>query len=253
MTSLVWPEFEGRRIVITGAGSGMGLATATLLVRSGATVIGTARSGGGLAAIEEAGAEAFRCDVTSATGRARLVDAAGSVDGLVASHGETTGQPIESVTEADFDRLMDSNLKSVFFLLQAFTPRIPDDGAVVVVGSVAGKTGTIPEVAVYSAAKAGVHSLARSFATAHAARGMHVNAVVPGIIDTAMQRQFLELNAPLKGITPDELNDRRLDATPMKRAGTPEEAADLIAFLLSPRSSYLTGQSLNLAGGFVTW
>jgi NAD(P)-dependent dehydrogenase (short-subunit alcohol dehydrogenase family) len=141
----------------------------------------------------------------------------------------------------------------VFFLLQAFAHRLPDDGAIVTVSSVAAKTGAIPEVAVYAAAKSGVLSLTRSFASAHAARGMRVNCVLPGIIDTPMQRRFLEFNAPLRGMTPDELHAERLAATPMRRAGTPEEAAEVILFLLSARSSYLTGQCLNVSGGFVTW
>ena len=68
-----------------------------------------------------------------------------------------------------------------------------------------------------------------------------------------MQQRFLEFNAPLRGMTPDELHAERLAATPMHRAGTPDEAAEVILFLLSPRSSYLTGQCLNVAGGFVTW
>ncbi len=231
----------------------MGLATIQLLVAAGAGVVGAARSDRGLAAIAAAGGEPFRCDVTDAGDRAGLVAAAGSLHGLVMSHGETTGQAIDSVSEADFDRLVGSNLKSVFFLLQAFAPRLPDHGAAVVISSIAGKTGTIPEVAVYAAAKAGVDSLTRSFAHAHAARGMRVNAVVPGIIDTAMQRHFLELNAPLRGLTPDEYHAQRTEALPMKRAGAPAEAAEVIAFLLSERASYLTGQTVNLAGGSVTW
>ena len=148
---------------------------------------------------------------------------------------------------------MAANLRSVFFLLQAYAPRMPDHGAIVTVSSTAAKTGAIPEVAVYAAAKAGVLSLTRSFASAHAARGMRVNAVCPGIIDTPMQRRFLELNAPLNGVTADELNAQRLAATPMHRAGRPAEAAEVICFLLSARSSYLTGQNLNVSGGFVTW
>lgn len=186
-------------------------------------------------------------------GRRVVVTGASDVDGVVIAHGETTGQPIDEVTEADWERLLAANLGSVFFLLQAFAPSLPDDGAIVAISSTAAKTGTIPDVAVYAAAKVGVLSLTRSFATAHAARGMRVNAVLPGIIDTPMQRRFLELNGPLQVMTPDELNAQRLAATPMRRAGTPEEAAEVILFLLSRRSSYLTGQMLNVAGGFVTW
>ncbi|MFO1541528.1 MAG: SDR family NAD(P)-dependent oxidoreductase [Chloroflexota bacterium] len=246
-------ELGGRRIVVTGAGSGIGLATARLARARGAEVVGVARSDAGLAAIAAAGAGAFRGDMTQAADRERLLAAAGPADGLVVAHGETQGQRVETVTEADWDRLVDANLRSVFFLLQAFAPRLPDHGAIVTLASVAGKTGAIPEVTVYAAAKAGVMSLTRSFATAHAARGMRVNAVLPGIIDTPMQERFLALNAPIRGMTPAALNAERLAATPMRRAGTPEEAAEVICFLLSERSSYLTGQTINVAGGFVTW
>jgi NAD(P)-dependent dehydrogenase (short-subunit alcohol dehydrogenase family) len=249
-------EFEGRRVVVTGAGSGMGLAAARLLVERGATVMGVARSDEGLAAIRSAGATPFRADVTEPSDRSLLLAFAfdgGPVDGLVLSHGQTQGQRIADVTPDDWDALVDANLKSVFFLLQAFVPRMPDGGSVVTLTSFAGKTGAIPEVTVYAAAKAGVMSLTRSFGLANAARGLRVNAVLPGIIDTPMQDTFLALNAPIRGITPEQLNAERLAATPMKRAGTPDEAAEVILFLLSPRSSYLTGQVINVAGGFVTW
>jgi NAD(P)-dependent dehydrogenase (short-subunit alcohol dehydrogenase family) len=249
-------EFEGRRVVVTGAGSGMGLAATRLLVQRGGLVLGVARSDDGLRAIEGAGATAFRADVTRAEDREALLTTAfrgAAPEGLVLSHGQTQGQPIADVTEADWDALVDANLKSVFFLLQAFVPRMPDGSSVVTLTSVAGKTGAIPEVTVYAAAKAGVMSLTRSFGLANAARGVRVNSVLPGIIDTPMQDRFLALNAPLRGMTPEQLNAERLAATPMKRAGTPDEAAEVILFLLSPRSSYLTGQVINVAGGFVTW
>lgn len=246
-------ELGGRRIVVTGAGSGIGLATARLARARGASVVGVARSAAGRAAIAAAGAEAVAADMTVAADRDRLLATAGAADGLVIAHGETQGQPVGSVTEADWDRLTDANLRSVFFLLQAFAPRMPDHGSIVTLSSVAGKTGAIPEVTVYAAAKAGVMSLTRSFATAHAARGMRVNCVLPGIVDTPMQDRFLDLNAPLRGMTPAALNAERLAATPMRRAGTPDEAAEVICFLLSGRASYLTGQTVNVAGGFVTW
>ncbi len=247
-------EFAGRRVVVTGAGSGIGLATVRLAVARGASVLGAARSEVSLAAIAAAGAEPLAVDVSVTADLTRLVAAAGGrCDHLVTSHGETMGQPIDRVTGADFDRSVSVNLRSVFFLLQAFAPVLPDHGSIVTVASTAAKTGAIPEVAVYAAAKAGVLSLTRSFASAHAARGMRVNCVVPGIIDTPMQRRFLELNAPLRHMSVAALDAERLAATPMRRAGTPDEAAEVILFLLSARAGYLTGQAINVAGGFVTW
>jgi NAD(P)-dependent dehydrogenase (short-subunit alcohol dehydrogenase family) len=246
-------EFAGRRVVVTGAGSGIGLATTRLLVERGGAVIGAARSEAGLERIAAAGGQPVRCDVTVASDRDRLLSSAGPIDGLVAAHGETTGQPLEDVTPEDWDRLFDANLRSVFFLVQAAAPRLPDNGAVVLLSSTAAKTGAIPEVTAYAAAKAGVLSITRSFATANAARGMRVNAVSPGIIDTPMQRQFLELNAPFHGVSPERLHADRLAATPMHRAGSPDECAEVVLFLLSDRASYLTGQSINVSGGFVRW
>ena len=165
---------------MTGAGSGIGLATARLILERGGTVLGVDRTDAGIAAIDALGADPLRADLTVTEDRRRLLDASEGVHGLVLSHGMTQGQRIDDVTEADWDRLHAVNLRSVFFLLQAFAPRLPDDGAIVTVSSIAAKTGTIPEVAVYAAAKAGVLSLTRSFATAHAARGMRVNTCCPG-------------------------------------------------------------------------
>ena len=212
-----------------------------------------ARSDAGLAAIAAAGAEALRADVTVAADRARLIDASGALDGLVLSHGQTQGQRIADVTDADWDALLDANLKSVFFLLQAFCPRIPDGGSVVTLTSVAGKTGAIPEVTVYAAAKAGVMSLTRSFGLANAARGMRVNAVLPGIIDTPMQDTVLAKVAPMRGQTVEELAVGRLKAVPLGRSASPEECADVIWFLLSDEARYMTGQAINHTGGLVMW
>lgn len=108
-----------------------------------------------------------------------------------------------------------------------------------------------PEVAVYAAAKAATLSITRSFALAYAERSIRVNAVCPKIIDTPMQREFLAQRAPLKGLTPSELDAARLAAVPMKRAGTPAECAEVILFLLSSRASYMTGEALNVTGGWM--
>ena len=131
-------------------------------------------------------------------------------------------------------------------------PRLPAAGAVVNVASGAGKTGSTHEAAVYGASKAAVLSLTRSFAHAHAARGVRVNAVCPGLVDTPMNDVVIEGIAPLRGVAPDEFGASRVAAVPLGRVADPREVAEVIAFLLSGAASYMTGQSLNVTGGVIT-
>jgi len=245
---------EGKRAVVTGAASGIGQAVVMRLLAEGASVVAVDINEAGLAPVVAAGAEACVASVADEAGRAIIAAAAGAeIDHLVNAAGILFVRSIWDVTLEEWRRLYAVNVEGTFFLCQALGQRIRSGGAIVNLSSSSAKLSTTVEVTPYSSSKATILGITRSFAYVLAPRNVRVNAICPGIIDTPMQDTFLALNAPLRGITPEQLNADRLAATPMKRAGTSDEAAEVILFLLSPRSSYLTGQVINVAGGFVTW
>lgn len=242
------------RAVVTGAASGIGRATALLLLERGAGVVAADRDETGLAIVADAGAEPVVCDVTDPADRARLIDAAGpACDQLVNAAGIIRLAALDAVSEDDWERIMAVNAKALFFLCQAFALRLQPSGAVVNVASGAGKTGSTHEAAVYGASKAAVLSVTRSFAHAYAGRGVRVNAVCPGLIDTPMNDVVINGIAPLRGVEPGEYGRARLGAVPLGRLANPREVAEVIAFLLSDASSYMTGQSVNVTGGMITY
>jgi NAD(P)-dependent dehydrogenase (short-subunit alcohol dehydrogenase family) len=122
--------------------------------------------------------------------------------------------------------------------------------AIVNLSSVAARTASTVEVSVYAASKAAVVSITRSFAYAYAARGIRVNAVLPGIVDTPMQERVLAEVSRLRDTTPEDLHEARLAAVPLGRAAPVRECAEAILFLLSPAASYITGQALAVDGGY---
>jgi NAD(P)-dependent dehydrogenase (short-subunit alcohol dehydrogenase family) len=242
------------RAVVTGAASGIGRATALLLLERGEGVVAADRDEAGLAVVADAGAESVVCDVTDPADRARLVDAAGpACDHLVNAAGIIRLVALDAVSEDDWERVMAVNAKALFFLCQALAPRLRTGGAIVNVASGAGKTGSTHEAAVYGASKAAALSVTRSFAHAYARRRLRVNAVCPGLVDTPMNDAVIDGIAPLRGLEPDEYGRVRLGAVPLGRLADPREVAEVIAFLLSDASSYMTGQSVNVTGGMITY
>jgi 2-keto-3-deoxy-L-fuconate dehydrogenase len=242
------------RAVVTGAASGIGRATALLLLERGHEVVAADRDEDGLAVAVDAGAEPVVCDVTDAEDRMRLLDAAGaSCRYLVNAAGIIRLTALASVDEDEWDAIIGVNARALFFLTQAFGTRVAAGGAIVNVASGAGKTGATHEAAVYSASKAAVLSLTRSFAHAWAARGVRVTAVCPGVVDTPMNDVVLEGIAPLRGLDPDELARSRIGMVPLGRMANPREVAEVIVFLLSDAASYMTGQSVNVTGGMITY
>lgn len=246
-------EFEHATCVVTGAASGIGRAVAERLRNDGARIVAVDRDADGLAtlpaddvrvaadladpdAVARVAAEALDAGVT------HLVNAAGIVD----------MRAIDDVDLALWERVFAINTRAVFLLCQAICPRLPAGGAVVNLSSTAAKTGSTLEGTSYAASKAAVLSLTRSFAHAHAARGVRVNAVCPGIVETPMQDQVLAQIAAVRGTTPAEVDAARLATVPLRRGGSAAECAEVVTFLLSPRAAYMTGQSVNVSGGLVT-
>ena len=239
-------------MIITGAASGIGRATARRLLADGRTVLAVDRDAAGLEALAAEGAETLTADVTDAADRRRIAGA-GEPAGLVNAAGVIRLLPIDDVAEDDWDAVMAVNARALFFLTQEVGRRLGEGGAVVNVASGAGKTGSTVEAAVYSASKAAVLSMTRTFAHAWAKRGVRVNAVCPGVIETPMNDVVLDGIAAARGIDRGEVEHARAAAIPMGRAAPPEEVASVIAFLLSADSSYMTGQGVNVSGGMITY
>ncbi len=246
---------DGRVVVITGGAQGIGEACARRLVNDGAAValwdVSDAAGQALAAALQAAGAQALycHCDVANKAD----VDAAlaatlaryGQVDGLVNNAGIFRAAPFLDIAEADWDAVIAVNLKGSFLVGQAVARHMAQRGrgAIVNMSSVNG-TLTIPTIASYNASKGAINQLTRVMALSLADQGVRVNAVAPGTIATELARSAV--------LTSDEAKTRILSRTPMKRLGEPSEIADVVAFLLSDASSYVTGEIVVVDGGRMT-
>ena len=246
---------EGRVAVITGAAQGIGAACARRLANDGAAVVlwDVADAAGQALAAElaAAGARTLYChcnvavkgDVEAAL--AQTLATFGRVDALVNNAGIFKAADFLEITEADWDAVIDINLKGSFLVGQAVARSMvaSGGGAVVNMSSVNGVM-AIPSIASYNVSKGGINQLTRVMALSLADRGVRVNAVAPGTIATE-----LAMNAVL---TSDEARAHIMSRTPMKRLGEPAEIADVVAFLLSDAASYMTGEIVTVDGGRMT-
>jgi NAD(P)-dependent dehydrogenase (short-subunit alcohol dehydrogenase family) len=241
-----------KRVVVTGAGSGIGKGVALLLRERGSQVVAVDLSEASLADVVAAGAEGVVCDVTKETDRRRLLDVAGDIDGLVNAAGIIRLLPVTDVTEETWDSIFAVNVKALFFLARDFGLRMPVGAGIVNLASVAGKNNATTEALVYGTSKSAVLAVTRSLASYFGPAGVRVNAVLPGITDTPMQDKVLVEIAALRSTTPEALHQTRLNAVPLQNRGClPREMADPIVFLLSSAASYMTGQALAVDGGLI--
>jgi NAD(P)-dependent dehydrogenase (short-subunit alcohol dehydrogenase family) len=239
-------DYEGKRVVITGGTSGIGLATAKVLIAGGARVLVTGRTPASLeAARAELGPRAIVEASDAVSDIDTLVDHAaaefGGVDLLVLNAGATLIATVEETTEADYDKQFDLNTKAPFFTLQKFLPLLPAGSAVVVTTTVSNVKG-IASTSVYSATKAALRSMTRTFARELAGRGVRVNAVSPGPIDTGILERSVPAEEARQFLT------QMAAENPMQRLGYPEEVAKAIAFLAFD-ATYTTGTELAVDGG----
>lgn len=244
-------------IVVTGAGRGIGEATALLLREQGHTVLATDLVAQSLGTAATAGAQVVAADLSEPAGRSQLLaalDLGPPPDGLVNAAGRLSAQPIGEVSVEDFRAVFATNAESTFFLCQAMGSRMIRGGSIVNFSSPSAKVVATTETAVYAASKAAISQITRSFAMAYAYRPggpIRVNALSPGITDTPMQADVLDGVSRLRGVAREELERLRLATVPMRRVSTPREIAGWVAWLLSDAARYMTGQVLNVDGGMV--
>lgn len=243
-------ELSGKRVLITGGASGIGRACVDRALTAGASVAVFDLPSTALADLpEEVAARGVDlADVYSIAGEVdAVVDRLGGLDGVVNAAGIFHTRHIDDITPDDFDTMFAVNVRGLFFVQQAAARRMTS-GSIVNFASTAARVPR-PLSSHYAASKAAVVSLTRSAATAWAARGIRVNAVCPGVIETPMIARILAERSAAAGVTAPELSREWQQLNPMQRLGRPEEVADVVAFLLSDASSYVTGESIGVNGG----
>ncbi|WP_413493255.1 3-oxoacyl-ACP reductase FabG [Morganella psychrotolerans] len=239
-------SFEGKIALVTGASRGIGRAIAEKLVALGATVIGTATSESGAAAISEylgAKGKGFALNVTDSASIDQVLEKIraefGEIDILVNNAGITRDNLLMRMKEDEWQDILDTNLSSIFRLSKAVMRAMMKKryGRIITIGSVVGTMGNAGQ-ANYAAAKAGLIGFSKSLAREIASRGITVNVVAPGFIETDMTRALTE--------------DQRagiLSQVPANRLGDANEIASAVAFLASDEAAYITGETLHVNGG----
>ncbi|MEK6208885.1 MAG: glucose 1-dehydrogenase [Pseudomonadota bacterium] len=244
-------KLEGKIALVTGANSGIGLATAKRFVAEGAYVYITGRRDAELARA----AAAIERNVTAVPGDvskpadldrlfARIQSEKGRLDIVFANAGVAKFAALGTITADLYDSIFDVNVKGLLFTVQKALPLMPEGGSIIVNASVVASKG-LPANSVYSATKAAVRSFARTWTTDLKSRRIRVNAVSPGSIDTPGLNDLLASS---------EVGEQRrkaiTSAVPLGRFGTPEEIAKAVVFLASDDASYITGAELFVDGGF---
>ena len=245
---------KGKVALVTGATSGIGRATAILMCREGATVIAVGRSDNELNSLRDETRDlngtirTQLADITETSQIDRLVnetvESVGQIDVLVNCAGIIKSGSIENTTLDDWDTMLNVNLRSVFYIMQRCMPHLEAvKGNIVNVSSVTG-TRAFPGVLAYCVSKAGIDQLTRCVALEMAGRGVRVNAVNPGVVETNLHKRG--------GMSVEDYEKFLTNAAnthPIGRAGQPEEVAELICFLASDKAKWITGVTYAIDGG----
>ncbi len=267
-------RLAGKIAIVTGAGQGIGKGVALRLAQEGAGVV--------VADINLQNAEQTTQEIRNLNQRAlayyinlaniaeiqsmvdKVVAEFGRIDILVNVAGVVQSKPLLEVTEADWDRVLDINLKGLFFCIQAVAKQminqVPDDvkaagktdrshGKIVNLSSISGRRGRAYQ-AHYAASKAAIISVTQSAALAFTPYNINVNAIAPSVVLTPMWEQNVRDKSRAFGVDAKKASDEFIERIPLKRPGTLEDMAGAVAFLCSSDADYITGQTLNVDGGF---
>ena len=242
-------DVEGKVALITGGAQGIGKVTSLLLASKGADVaVSDINIGGALETVKEIEGLgrrgcAFEGDVSNPGDAERIVaktvEQLGGIDILVNNAGITRDKLLLRMTEEDWDAVLDVNLKGTFNCTKAAIKHMIKckSGRIVNIASVVGEMGNAGQ-ANYAASKAGIIGLTKAIAREYAQRGINVNAIAPGYVET-----------PMTEALPEKVKEDLRGQIPMARLGTPSDVANAVFFLVSDASSYITGQVLNVNGG----
>jgi NAD(P)-dependent dehydrogenase (short-subunit alcohol dehydrogenase family) len=243
-------KLDGKIALITGGSTGIGLATAKLFQTEGAQVILTGRNADALAAAQKElgpGVVAIASDTSKLTDITSLIETIrkkfGRIDIVFANAGIARFQPFGEIAESFFDDHFNINVKGLFFTVQSALPLIPSGGAVLLTASVVSKKG-FPASSVYSATKAAVRSFGRTLATELAPRGIRVNTLSPGPIETPL---FDKMGLPADAT--GQMRENFGNSVALKRLGTADEMARAALYLCSDDASYVVGAELFADGG----
>jgi NAD(P)-dependent dehydrogenase (short-subunit alcohol dehydrogenase family) len=243
-------KLDGKVALVTGGSNGIGLASAKLFVAEGASVIVTGRDPEGLEQARAALGDAALV-LQSEAGDLAQVDALiarisqqyGRLDVLFLNAGVSRPAPFELVTEEQFDHIVGLNFKSTFFTIQKALPLMKEGGSIVVTTSITNQTGT-PNFSVYGASKAALRSMVQSLSLSLIDRGIRINAVCPGPIDTSAFRR-LKLDKDKVAAIHADIKAR----SPIRRFGTADEVAKVVLFLASDDAAYIVGEEIVVDGG----
>ena len=243
-------DLEGKTALVTGASRGIGRAAALALGREGARVLvhyskssGEADSVVALIRSEGGSAEKISADLADPDGAHRLAAqvkevAAGRLDIVVANAGVSGAAPIEDVTVAEFDRLYAVNVRAPYFLVQQVLPLMTSGGCILFTSSLVARS-AVPNLSAYAATKGAISTLVTQLAAELGPRGIRVNAVAPGVVETDMSN-FTKT---------EEGRDRVLGLQVLKRIAQPEDLGGAFAFLSSSGANWITGHILHVDGG----
>jgi NAD(P)-dependent dehydrogenase (short-subunit alcohol dehydrogenase family) len=244
-------KLDGKIAVITGGSTGMGLATARLFVEEGAEVVITGRDQAALdVAVRDIGrgVDAFCGDISKLADldalRAHVEGRYGRLDILFANAGGARPGLFEQVSDEDFDFTVGTNFKGTFFTVQKLISLMQAGSSIILNTSIQGVRGTAG-LSVYSATKAALRSLARSLTAEYGSRGIRINAMAPGYIDTDIMRKTGLSEEMIR-----EMNIQAIDHTPLGRKGTGHDIAKTVLFLASDESEFITGVELTVDGGW---